>query len=118
MSDSSWRDEASCFDVVAEDDSMATAWDNVNTGWEPTDYEPDPMESIAKAVCFNKCPVRMECLRSALNDEYSEGIRGGYRFHEGRMTQREATKVYRELGVRAKVIRQTKPRVDEQNSEV
>jgi hypothetical protein len=35
-------------------------------------------EKAAKDICWNKCPVRVECLSYAQEIEYGYGIFGGY----------------------------------------
>lgn len=102
----SWTDEAACRGIVAVDPGMATAWDNIDKG---DHYEPDPQEQVAKAVCFDACPVRDFCLRDAVSDPESEGLRGGYRFHMGGVDNREALKIKREFRLKVRVIRKTAP---------
>lgn len=108
----SWRDEAACRAIVAVEPEMATAWDNID---HDDHYEPDPQEAIARQACFS-CPVREKCLREAIADPESEGIRGGYRFHMGSVDNRDALKIKREFNLKVKVLRRTSTRVIQVNN--
>ena len=98
-----WRDEAECSFVVAVDESMKTAWDNIDVGtWERTVTVPDQKADIAKILCAS-CPVREFCLRDAVRDNQAEGIRAGYRFENGNVSSREARAIFNEWEIRAPV---------------
>jgi hypothetical protein len=81
---------------------MATAWDNVDDG---ENYVPDPQEDVARALCINACPVRERCLRDALRDNEAEGIRGGFRFENGAVSSKEGRAMFKEFGLRARIIK-------------
>lgn len=85
---------------------METAWDNIDTG-EGFTYVPHPLASVAERICKEKCPVRDLCVRDALTDGDVEGIRGGFRFHMGRVSSRDAYAIKREYDVKVSVIRRT-----------
>lgn len=99
----SWRDEADCAKMVAADPSLKTAWDNVNTdGWN---YGPDPKENTARLIC-QTCPSKDSCFRDAVEDEEgADGIRAGFRFHNGSVNSKEALKIRKEYGVRVRLLR-------------
>lgn len=100
----SWMDEAKCLQVATQEPTMETAWDNVDKG---DHYEPDPNEELARRICVSACPVRDLCFRDAIEDPEAEGIRGGYRFHMGRVSSRDSMKIQREFGIKVKVVRST-----------
>lgn len=98
-----FRERAACREAVKEDESLATAWDNVDAGtWEQDSYIPDEQAHVARNICF-ACPVREACIRDALTDNEAEGIRGGFRFEKGYLSKEDARKLYQEFGLRAKV---------------
>lgn len=103
-----WRDEAECSFVVLVDETMETAWDNIDVGtWTKTETVPDSRADVAKLICYG-CPVREFCLRDALNDNEAEGIRAGYRFEFGTVNKEDARKIFNEWGLRAKVSKKSR----------
>src|SRR5690606_29622521 len=84
--------------------SLKTAWDNIYVD-QIDDYVSDSLEDEAKRICKTVCRVREACLRDAISDNMSEGIRGGYRFHQGAVSRRDAFEIYDEFGLRASVSR-------------
>lgn len=96
-----WREKAACRATATVDRSMRTAWDNIYEE-EIDDYVEDPQAETARQICF-ACEVRMECLSDAVADNMSEGIRGGYRFHQGTLSRRDARNLLNETGIQARV---------------
>lgn len=102
-----WRDDAACVEAVSADPGLKTAWDNIDHGtWEKDDYRPDPQENVAKAICF-ACKAQSKCLKDAIKDNESEGIRGGYRFERGAVSKEDAFEIFDTFGYRTKVRKRT-----------
>lgn len=100
MSDE-WKKKALCHDLTTKDPSLATAWIT----------EAGPNLEKATEVCLG-CEVRMWCLRAAIDDPSSFGMRGGYFFVKGRLTSKDAARLRKELGIEAPVRqRPRKPRL-------
>jgi len=99
-----WRDDALCLSAVSQDANLKKAWDNVDVGtWETPKYEPDPSEALAKSICNTACPVREKCLRDALSDNEADGVRAGFRFENGNVSNSDARVIFNEFGLRARV---------------
>lgn len=75
-----WEDQAECSTRKIRKTLPFKVWVN------PTPTE----EKLAKEICVHHCNVRTECLRDALNDKYAEGVRAGYRFEDGAVSQEDA----------------------------
>jgi hypothetical protein len=82
-----WREQAAC-DEPAREPAMAGAW--IADGWHPLEQE-------AKKICTT-CPVRQQCLKDAVADPDSEGVRGGFKFVGGRILREDVEKASRVLG--------------------
>jgi hypothetical protein len=87
-----WRDEAACSAPAA---GMESAWIQ----------EEHPKNMAARAVCVSECPVRYQCILSALSDEDAEGVLGGYHFDQGGLATRDRRKLRDEFGFTARAVR-------------
>ena len=94
---SEWKRKALCHTRTTEDPSLATAWIT----------EGGPKLSKATEVCLG-CQVRILCIQAAVDDENSYGMRGGYFFTKGRLTSKDAARLQKELGIKAKVRQKTR----------
>lgn len=90
-----WRDEGSCASVLQDDPEIADAWTN----------EFSPFMAEAREICA-ECPVRLLCLKDAVEDEEAMGIRAGYHFYMGSVIVPEAREIVREIGRRPLRLRQ------------
>lgn len=92
-----WKADADCTLAAEDMPEHASAWITDNT----------EENKIAKIVC-ESCPVRKMCITDAVLDPYSEGIRGGFLFHGGRLLSSDREKVKREFPTLEPRVRQKK----------
>jgi hypothetical protein len=92
-----WRDEAECYKYI--DSIMQDAWVD----------EESPLKADAMDICLT-CPVRELCLRDAAADKEAIGIRGGFEFEDGKVSNRDQQAIKKEFGIFVKARRTVVPK--------
>lgn len=91
-----WRRQATCLELASSQPELfGGAWDGPND-----DKERHELASYAQSICVNDCPVRLQCLESALQNTAAQGLRGGYEFDKGRLPVAKAREIEHKLGLK------------------
>ena len=86
-----WKFKALCFELISKNEIEPDAF--------ITDDESRDAE--LSAICA-QCPVRRECLESAISDETSQGFLGGYRFDRGKVPRDDVREIFKEQSLVAR----------------
>lgn len=95
---SNWRKESKCFEITHEEEYLSPAWID----------EKCSFRQIARDICENECPVRMQCLGEALQDPEAFGMRGGVFFDRGCLTRQDNNHLMKTLGIRGTLRQKTR----------
>lgn len=87
-----WQNAASCRD----ENAAYAEWFSEPDGVRESDAERELRERAAKSLC-RSCPVRRDCLLSALEEGEEHTIRGGLTVEERRTLRRKANRAAAEV---------------------
>ena len=102
IKDQVWRDKAPCYPATQANPDMANAWIT----------EEAFGSKKARRICLTECAVREECLRDAVQDEESDGWRGGFYFEYGAVVKKDAKAIQEEFPDLAPRVRRVFKEVD------
>lgn len=92
-----WRNKASCGTIIDVDLTFALAWI----------IRENPNAKRAKSIC-DACPVKVQCLKDAIADPNSFGLRGGYFFENGVVRRPAAREILEKYGLEARTSQKQK----------
>lgn len=92
-----WRNKASCAPIINVDITFALAWI----------IRENPNAKRARAIC-DACPVKIQCLKDAIADPNSFGLRGGYFFENGVVRRPAAREIRDKYGLEARTSQKQK----------